>query len=78
MVYSIDGKYYINISPSVFVEVDVLENGVIKPTQNKIEITGNTIVTPTTINNILNNKKIHEQPVEEVRTQLQKHNKRRR
>lgn len=80
MIYIINDKYYINIAPSIYVEVVVLENGTIKPTKNKIETNSNFVARTTSINDILKNNKVHEQPREEVRvqTQTQKHNRRKR
>ena len=57
MIYIIDGKYYVNISPSIYVEVTVDETGKITPTKNKKEVNSNTILTKVTIEEIKNIKK---------------------
>lgn len=47
MIYKIANKYYVNISPMIFSEVDlVVENSkvVIKPVGNKIEVNAKTEV----------------------------------
>ena len=47
MIYQIGGKYYVNIAPSIYVEVKFeLSKGevVIKPTNNKLEVGSNSKV----------------------------------
>ena len=49
MLYRIDNKCYVNIAPSIYVEVIIHENGDVESTLNKIEVNGNTKIEPTTL-----------------------------
>ena len=56
MLYEINNKYYVNISPSIYVEVTVAlkdDKGVITPTQNRLEANANTTIKPITLNEIV-------------------------
>jgi len=65
MIYSIDGKYYVNISPSIYVEVNPTLNGdniALMPTRNKIEVNSNTNIIPMSLEDIKNS--LHDKKVE--------------
>ena len=49
MLYRINNKCYVKIAPSIYVEVNISEDGKITPTKNKIEINSNTNVETTTL-----------------------------
>ena len=64
MLYSINGKCYVNIAPSVYIEVIVMPNGDIKSTLNKIEINKNTVVTETTVDNEIKKIKVKKETID--------------
>lgn len=78
MLYVINGKYYVNIAPSIYTEVTVSENGTIAPTKNKVEANNNTVVTTITKDEILKKLKENEKPSEEVHEVRQRHNRRKK
>ena len=49
MLYVINNKCYINVAPSIYVEVNVNKNGSITPTNNKLEANATTIIQTTTV-----------------------------
>ena len=58
MIYVIDEKYYVNISPSIYVEVipqKVGANVLLKPTKNKIEVPNGAELNKIDINTIKEN-----------------------
>lgn len=79
MLYIIDNKYYVNISPLMYVEVNISDDGNIVPTDNKIEVSSNIKVQSTTLEDVLkNNKKtemFHEYNENEI---LPKYNRRKK
>lgn len=62
MLYIINGKYYVNISPSIYVEVAISKDGDITPTENKIETNASTYIRETTLAECLRKTKETEQP----------------
>lgn len=75
MLYTIDGKYYVNISPSIYAEVVVSKDGSVQATGNKIEL-NNPNVEQITISEIV--KKINEKQIsiqEEKNIKFQKYNR---
>lgn len=53
MLYVINNKCYVNIAPSIYVEVVISKDGKITPTSNKLEANANTEIHTTTINDWL-------------------------
>lgn len=49
MLYIINGKCYVNIAPSMYVEVVISKDGNITPTKNKIEANANTRIEQTSL-----------------------------
>ena len=49
MLYVINNKCYVNIAPSIYVEVTISREGKITPTQNKIEVTTQTKIEQVTL-----------------------------
>ena len=49
MLYIIDEKCYVNIAPSIYVEVVISKDGKITPTNKRLEANATTVVTPTTL-----------------------------
>lgn len=49
MLYTIDNKCYVNIAPSIYIEVVISEDGKITPTKNKIEANADTKINTITI-----------------------------
>lgn len=64
MLYIINGKYYVNIAPSIYVEVFVNKDGDIQATSNKIEVDANTTVQQTSLKDIIQNIKTEPTRVE--------------
>lgn len=58
MVYSMNDKYYINISPSIYVEVIILDNGDIQATNNKIEVASNAPIMQISVKDVLERRKL--------------------
>ena len=67
MLYQINDKCYVNISPRIYVEVVVSKDGKITPTKNKIEVGGNDIIRKTTIEEQLKKLVKIEEPKVEVK-----------
>ena len=68
MLYEINNKYYVNISPSIYVEVTVVlkdDKGVITPTQNRLEANANTAINSITLNEIVDKLKSNIKTTEE-------------
>ena len=68
MLYEISNKYYVNISPSIYVEVTVAlkdDKGVITPTQNRLEANADTTINPITLNEIVDKLKSNIKTTEE-------------
>ena len=81
MIYKIANKYYVNISPMIFSEVNlVVNNGkvVIKPVGKKIEVNKNTEIIQINLDEekvrLLKNTKIHDD--EPVKYRPNKYNRR--
>lgn len=55
MLYVIDKKCYVNIAPSIYVEVAISKDGKITPTNNKLEVNANTKIQTTTLEDWLKN-----------------------
>lgn len=77
MLYVINNKCYVNIAPSIYVEVVISKDGKITPTQNRIEANANTKVSQTTISEWLN-KFIETEPTHTSYVVDRKHNKRKK
>ncbi len=77
MLYKINNKCYINIAPSIYVEVIVSNDGEITPTKNKIEVNPHIRVETTTLE-----EEIKKTVKTETRTENyavnRKHNKRKK
>ena len=78
MLYVIDGKYYVNVSPSIYSEVVVDAKGTVKPAGKKIEVKSGTYVETIKIADILKRNVIIETPQDGERGINQKHNRRRK
>jgi len=80
MLYSINNKCYVNISPSIYVEVIISKDGTITPTNNKIEVNGSTEITQTTLDIELSKiKEVKEiKPIHNNYEMDKKYNKRKR
>ena len=76
MLYVINGKYYVNIAPSIYVEVLVTKDGDVTPTSNKIEVNANTPVVQVSLKDIIKN--IKTEPVYVLHETGQKNNRRKR
>lgn len=77
MLYLIDNKCYINIAPSIYVEVKISQEGGITPTNNKIEVNSFTKIKQTTLNEEL--KKLKEtEPSYDDYMMERKYNKRKK
>lgn len=78
MLYVIGDKCYVNIAPSVYVEVVVSKGGKITPTKNKVEITSTTNIQQTTVTDWLK-KFVENEPLHtEYVMDRKKHNKRKK
>lgn len=55
MLYVINNKCYVNISPSIYVEVVISKSGSITPTSNKLEATADMEIRQTTLDDWLKN-----------------------
>lgn len=62
MLYLINNKCYVNIAPSVYVEVVVSKDGKITPTKNKLEVNSSTRIETTTIDKEISKIKKVEPP----------------
>ncbi len=80
MLYSINGKCYVNIAPSVYIEVIVGEDGSINPTNNRIEVNGNTIIGQTTLYDEVKKiqKKVDKKPSQDNYEMNRHYNKRKK
>ena len=78
MLYVIDDKYYVNISPSIYSEVIVDEKGIVKPIGKKIEINNRTRIETIKIADVLKRNVTIETPQVSERGINQKHNRRRK
>lgn len=77
MLYKINNKCYINIAPSIYVEVNVSKDGKITPTKNKIEVNSNIRVGTTTLEEEIK-KTIKTETRTETYAVNRKHNKRKK
>lgn len=64
MLYVINGKHYVNIAPSIYVEVLVTKDGDVQSTLNKIEVDANTHVEQVSLEEIVKNIKTEPAHVE--------------
>ena len=55
MLYVINNKCYVNVAPSIYVEVVISKDGKVTPTKNRIEVTSNTGIRQTTVKGWLDN-----------------------
>lgn len=55
MLYVIDKKCYVNIAPSIYVEVAISKDGKITPTDKKVEVNAGTKIQQTTLEDWLKN-----------------------
>lgn len=80
MLYSINGKCYVNIAPSVYIEVIISEDGSINPTNNRIEVNGNTIIGQTTLYDEIKKiqKKVDKKPSQDNYEMNRHYNKRKK
>lgn len=77
MLYVINDKCYVNIAPSIYVEVVISKDGNITPTNNKLEVTPQMKIEPTTLNDWL--KKFVEPEPEHFKNVVdRKYNKRKK
>lgn len=72
MLYQINDKCYVNISPRIYVEVIVSKDGKINPTKNRIEVGERDIVAKTTIDEQLKKITDIKKPEPIVKEQLTK------
>ena len=77
MLYVINNKCYVNISPSIYVEVKISDDKKIQPTSEKIEINSNTHVEKITLDEAIKRFVKTETPIEEFKPR-QKHNRHKR
>ena len=78
MLYVIDGKYYVNVSPSIYSEVIVDAKGTVKPAGKKIEVKSGTYVEMIKIADVLKRNVKIETPQNSERSINQKYNRRRK
>jgi hypothetical protein len=75
MLYEINNKYYVNISPSIYVEVVITlinGEGVITPTQNRLEANSNTTINSITLKEIVEKIKTNTKATEDTEFNISK------
>ena len=77
MLYIVNDKCCVNVAPSIYVEVVISKDGNITPTDNKIEVNGDTLVRQTTLQDCLN-KFVKNEPEHIGYVMDMKYNKRKR
>lgn len=77
MLYIIDDKCYVNIAPSIYVEVVISKDGTITPTNKRLEINANTKIHATTLEGWLKTF-VENEPTREKHVVDRKYNKRKK